>query len=808
MVPLMILLAVEALVFTIALYVSGLFTRLDTNDRELFDKQVQNRARYLENYMDDAARAVGELAQQISYTGYAPNTRDMITVYMNRVKEATGAAEIFLLTEDEAGSFKDAAYYRMPMEAYETHQMRRDDLSAAACAYWGVISEEEDISVVCTVPLVSGYGAPYGVVGLRLTQQSFAALLPADELLLADEGSYMLCMSQGLTEGAYGGEMDLYEAAYNGNRPEQFPLGEILRLRYGSRDGLSYTAGGEVYYAATERLMIYGTDTPFASQLWYLVGCVETDALLRFSTQIVRTLTLTMVIMMLTGVLGTLVIGRRITRPIRKLSEEVVVAREEKQDIPHLSITGISEIDEFAGAITSMSRDMIQQKSLEKQRIEHERDYDVLTGLLTRSAFLRECARIFATPDLVGCAAMLMIDLDDVKEVNDNYGHDLGDAYIRMAAHIFRTSAPDNALLAKVAGDEFYILYYGFESRQALEEQIDILRDAVSDSSLALPEGMQYKLMVTGGIAWYPEDGANHLELMRLAEFATYQMKGRRKGQIADFDRYEYARSASAVKQYKEFEQLIERPQLATYYFQPIFDAFTGEVHAYEALMRVDLPHLKRPAEVLELARHNGRLLEIEYMTWNRSLECYEELLKQGLVEPDALLFINSISSLCLTEKDVAGIVGRYGSLLSRVVIEITESEHMDARATERKRLIPGFSGLFALDDYGSGYNSERTLLELTPKYIKVDLSIIRDIDSSPDKQRIVSNIVRYAHERRMLIVAEGIETEAEMLMVRQLGVDLLQGHYLAHEDKVPHALSKGASDLLDHHMDSVEAAP
>ena len=96
-----------------------------------------------------------------------------------------------------------------------------------------------------------------------------------------------------------------------------------------------------------------------------------------------------------------------------------------------------------------------------------------------------------------------------------------------------------------------------------------------------------------------------------------------------------------------------------------------------------------------------------------------------------------------------------------------------------RKRETKVFSGMFALDDYGSGYNTEINLLNLSPKYIKIDLTIVRDIDKDFDKQQLVSNIVEYAHQREGYIIAEGIETKEELLKVLELGVDYLQGYYL-----------------------------
>ena len=112
-----------------------------------------------------------------------------------------------------------------------------------------------------------------------------------------------------------------------------------------------------------------------------------------------------------------------------------------------------------------------------------------------------------------------------------------------------------------------------------------------------------------------------------------------------------------------------------------------------------------------------------------------------------------------LNDEDVQGISpAATPDLLKQLVVEITEQEDLDRACLERKRNIPGFSGAFALDDYGTGYSNELNLLELSPRYIKIDISIIRGIEKDPDKQQIVSNIVAYAHARSMQILAEGIE--------------------------------------------------
>lgn len=200
----------------------------------------------------------------------------------------------------------------------------------------------------------------------------------------------------------------------------------------------------------------------------------------------------------------------------------------------------------------------------------------------------------------------------------------------------------------------------------------------------------------------------------------------------------------------------------------------------------------------MQLAHETGRLYEIERITVFHSSEIFQRLQAQGLLQSDALLFVNSIANVSLTVEDVEEYAQRYPELLKRLVVEITEQEDLDCACLERKRNVPGFSGSFALDDYGSGYSNELNLLELSPRYIKIDISIVRGIDTDRDKQQIVSNIVAYAHARSMQLIAEGIETEAQLRTVIGLGVDLLQGYYLSRPAAVPAPIAPAAQAVID----------
>ena len=435
--------------------------------------------------------------------------------------------------------------------------------------------------------------------------------------------------------------------------------------------------------------------------------------------------------------------------------------------------------------------------TLERLRIEHERDYDILTGLYNRQAFQRVCGELFEDPQQLGTAALLMMDLDNLKHINDTYGHDWGDQSIHRTGLSLAENTPAGTVVARLSGDEFMLLFYGYLNREQIREKVHILSDAMQKSVAVLPGGSELRISISGGMAWYPEDSRDMETLKKYADFALYQVKHSHKGCLQEFSMESYCREAQTAQLRRDFQQLLTEERVY-YVFQPIFSAHDGRVMAYEALMRSDMERLRSPATIMKLAREQGALQEIERLTFFKSLETFDHLRSEGLVRRDALLFINSIASIALPREDSEYMDSRWHELRRQMVIEITEEEAIDREAMETKRHAPGFSGMFALDDYGSGYSNEGSLLELSPRFIKVDLTIIRGIDTDPDKQQIVQNIVAYAHPRSMQIIAEGVETAEELKKVLELGVDGLQGYFLAKPANIPTRIAPAARQIIE----------
>ena len=420
---------------------------------------------------------------------------------------------------------------------------------------------------------------------------------------------------------------------------------------------------------------------------------------------------------------------------------------------------------------------------LERQRI--ERDFDVLTGLYNRFSFQRHMDYLFEHSEQLKIAALVMIDLDNLKKINDAFGHDWGDNYIHQCGKCFQENVPEKTICARVSGDEFYLFLYGYDSQEEIRQRLISMTSIMQHRTVLLPNGNKMNLSASIGISWYPQNSVYFDFLKKYADFAMYQVKKSTKGNLAEFDKALYEDEKLNRQMRLEFHQLIEKEQL-TYHFQPILSAKNGEIIAYEALMRSQLATLKNPEMILKIAREENKLEDVERICIFKSTETFDQLRKNKLVKEDALLFINSIASVSLNDEDRTRFHHCFSHIQSQIVVEVTEEENMSEEALVRKRETEGFSGMFALDDYGSGYNTEINLLNLNPKYIKIDLTIVRDIDKDFDKQQLVSNIVEYAHQREAYIIAEGIETKEELLKVLELGVDYLQGYYLSYPQSNP----------------------
>ena len=177
---------------------------------------------------------------------------------------------------------------------------------------------------------------------------------------------------------------------------------------------------------------------------------------------------------------------------------------------------------------------------LERQRIEHERDFDVLTGLYNRFSFQRHMDYLFEHFEQLKIAVLVMIDLDNLKKINDAFGHDWGDNYIRQCGKCFQENVPEKTICARVSGDEFYLFLYGYDSQEEIRQRLISMTSIMQHTTVLLPNGDKMNLSASIGVSWYPQDSIYFDFLKKYADFAMYQVKKSTKGNIAEFDKSLY----------------------------------------------------------------------------------------------------------------------------------------------------------------------------------------------------------------------------------------------------------------------------
>lgn len=283
-------------------------------------------------------------------------------------------------------------------------------------------------------PLILDDGTVYGVVGVELLTSYLTTQLPSNELQNTDHGTYLLATTD--ADLKRDDVINVRTAFLTGEDADK-NMPQTLTLYRDEMDWM-FWLDGEEQYATLQQLGLYSRNAPFSGEAWLLIGTVAKNDLYRFSHSVRNLLVMAALLAAVVGLVCSVVVARQLAKPVAQLSKELARAKNDHVSVPEFSRTGIRELDQFASAIVQLSRENEEATALERRRIEHERDYDILTGLYNRQAFQRVCENLFAKPETLGHAALLMTDLDNLKTINDTYGHDWGDQYLRQTAAAWR----------------------------------------------------------------------------------------------------------------------------------------------------------------------------------------------------------------------------------------------------------------------------------------------------------------------------------------------------------------------------------
>ncbi len=406
---------------------------------------------------------------------------------------------------------------------------------------------------------------------------------------------------------------------------------------------------------------------------------------------------------------------------------------------------------------------------------------DALTRLPTRSHFETQLALAVVRCDANrGKLALLFIDLDGFKPVNDTFGHSSGDRVLRSVGKRLKGCADSDDVIARVGGDEFLMLIGKAGSQDEVAQRARKIVDAIAQPFEV--EDRQVGIGCSIGIAFYPESG-RHAKLIARADAAMYAAK---RAGGAGFCFFLPAMEDDARDRFdllRDLRLALENKQLELYY-QPKIDATTGKVTAAEALLRWQHPTrgMVAPSVFIPIAERFGLIRSIGQWVIDDACRQARLWLDRGL---KMRLAIN-LSAAQMRQEDIVarieGALARHRVDPSLLTCEITESVAMeDTKATQSTFRELGSAGIhLSIDDFGTGYSSLAYLRKLPAEELKIDRSFVMDVEFSADARAVVDAVVKLAHALGLKVVAEGVENERQRQILVQLGCDELQGFLFA----------------------------
>jgi diguanylate cyclase (GGDEF)-like protein/PAS domain S-box-containing protein len=434
--------------------------------------------------------------------------------------------------------------------------------------------------------------------------------------------------------------------------------------------------------------------------------------------------------------------------------------------------------DGVVDGLVLTARDVEARKRFEEQ-LRHRAFHDELTGLANRALFFDRVEHALHRGTRADHqVAVMFVDLDDFKSINDRLGHSAGDRVLREVAERFTATARSADTVARLGGDEFGVLLEGVggpRAVQAAERLLETLR-----APLEL-EGEDVRIFASAGIAIAEAEARDVEDLLRKGDLAMYEAKRNGKHRLEVYtpemaapdapDRRPLTWFMRADEQHDEIRSLLEDPDALTMAFQPIMDLRTGRIAGYEALARFNRTPYRSPDQWFAQAHRCGLGYAVEAKALTAALASAGR-------PPGTYLAVNlSPSSLTAAEIQAA-----LPDSMHQLVVEVTENELvsgdpsvLDAIAALRER-----GARLAVDDVGAGYAGLTHVMRLQPDVIKLDRALTTQIDGDPVKAALVSSFVRYAREIDATVCAEGIETPEELMALAALDVAYGQGYLIA----------------------------
>ncbi|MBT0773696.1 EAL domain-containing protein [Kineosporia sp. J2-2] len=449
----------------------------------------------------------------------------------------------------------------------------------------------------------------------------------------------------------------------------------------------------------------------------------------------------------------------------------------------NLSVTLIRDPDGEPAFQVAVMEDITDRRLLQ-EKLRHEATHDPLTGLPNRVLFLQRLDRAVADPGPDERIAVLFIDLDGFKFVNDSRGHIVGDRVLMAVAERLTEGArPSGALVARLAGDEFVaLLSSGLSEATPMRVAEDLL--AALKQPLKVTGQLPVQVGASIGVVELAAAGANSAEIMQAADLALHAAKEAGKGRVVEHDPQRRAGQLTRFQVAMQLPGLVERGELALVY-QPLVRLDDGEVHSVEALLRWNHPHMGSlsPDMFIRIAEENAAILPIGRWVLDRACA---DLAASAWPAVNINVSVRQLYSPQFVD-DVRRALDLAELDPSMLRVEITESVVMNLDDPEPVAVLDTLTGLGArlvMDDFGTGYSNLAALRRLPWDELKLAGAFLESTRGgrpwNPTDQRILSTLVDLAHSIDLLVTAEGVETAEQDEQVRAIGCDVGQGWYYA----------------------------
>jgi diguanylate cyclase (GGDEF)-like protein/PAS domain S-box-containing protein len=441
---------------------------------------------------------------------------------------------------------------------------------------------------------------------------------------------------------------------------------------------------------------------------------------------------------------------------------------------------GVIKDETGRAAYYSVQIEDITTRKVAEDLLTHQADHDALTGLPNRHAFTRQLEATARASSPADRRALLFIDLDRFKLVNDSLGHTVGDELLIAVAGRLRAAIAEEDLVARIGGDEFVVLARSSPTAETAKLLAERVRQVLQEPfSLA---GRTLYLTASVGIA-VPEPGARSEGLLPAADLAMHGAKANGRAGAMVFDPAMQRRADARLATEQGLHQALEKGELVLWY-QSIFSLVTGQPVAAEALVRWQHPQagLLEPAAFLPVAEDTGLIVPIGRYVIEEALDQVRLWRRHGL----GLAVNVNLASAQLNDPDL---VGEIGSMLAErglvpcdLCLEVSEKSVLTAgnRAARTVTALRRLGVSVAIDDFGAGASSLAYLRRTPVDVVKIDGAFVGTIDTNPRDAAIVGALIHLTHALGMTCVAEGVETRAQLQCLAALGCDQIQGFLTA----------------------------